>query len=158
MNAYLEQQEESRRQLLENLKRDRPDLEALHERVHDPLVLEDIIYRHYDHSEKTWNAQHVTKYIVDALERLAPEGRTFCTSFRAIIDDGMKERFDYAFNKDWDTHARPVIEAFFHATYFLDMAVKYAREEPYSDMTIGEHTGTAIARGYAALLELYGIR
>ena len=44
---------------------------------------------------------------------------------------------------------RPIVEAFFHARYFVEMAVRYARlDEPPS----------LLPSGYAALLCLYGLR
>jgi len=44
----------------------------------------------------------------------------------------------------------PIIEAFQHARYFLDMTVKYGKEL--------DEEPTMLPSGYAALLELYGIR
>lgn len=44
---------------------------------------------------------------------------------------------------------RPILEAFFHARYFLEMAVRYAGLEAPPQ---------ALSSGYAALLYLFGLR
>ena len=45
--------------------------------------------------------------------------------------------------------ARPILEAFFHACFFLEMAVRYAHIEA---------PPRPLPSGYAALLCLYGLR
>ena len=52
-------------------------------------------------------------------------------------------------NANWTVVTRPIVEAFFHARYFLEMAVRYSTlEEP----------PMPLPSGYAALLYLYGLR
>ena len=60
------------------------------------------------------------------------------------------EEFDREHNREWTKHTRPMLEAFFHARFFLEMAVKYGKslESPPSLMP----------SGWAALLCLYGLR
>ncbi len=52
-------------------------------------------------------------------------------------------------NPDWARHTRPILEAFFHARFFLEMAVRYAGLEK---------APTTLPSGWAALLCLYRIR
>jgi hypothetical protein len=52
-------------------------------------------------------------------------------------------------NARWAEATRPIVEAFFHARYFVEMAVRYARlDEPPQ----------FLPSGYAVLLCLYGLR
>ncbi len=52
-------------------------------------------------------------------------------------------------NARWAEVTRPIVEAFFHARFFVEMAVRYARlDRPPS----------LLPSGYAALLCLYGLR
>ena len=53
-------------------------------------------------------------------------------------------------NKRWAEVTRPMVEAFFHAKYFLEMSVKYGKE--YEEIVF------PIDSGWAAVLELYEIR
>jgi hypothetical protein len=58
--------------------------------------------------------------------------------------------FSDAVNRVWDETTRPLVEAFFHARFFLEMAVKYADE-------LNEPPST-LPSGWAALLYLYNAR
>jgi hypothetical protein len=69
--------------------------------------------------------------------------------FREIVASGTGLRFEPAHNERWLLVTRPIVEAFFHARYFLEMAVRYASlEEP----------PRILPSGWAALLHLYGLR
>ena len=67
-----------------------------------------------------------------------------------MLAGGKDAPFAPETSSDWEPHSRPLIEAFFHARYFLEMGVKYGAllESPPSYMP----------SGWAALLCLYGIR
>lgn len=110
---------------------------------------EDGVYRMYHQSLKTWHLQPLTCRIVNALQELRP-GRPLNAMFMEIVSAGTKEKFDVAFNSDWLRHARPVVEAFLHAKYFLEMAVKYASE-------LGDPPNF-LPSGWAAFLYLYDLR
>jgi hypothetical protein len=53
-------------------------------------------------------------------------------------------------NQQWTAHTRVFLEAFFHAKYFLEMAVKYGKEL--------QAAPTMLPSGWAALLCLYDLR
>ena len=93
------------------------------------------------HSETQWE-------IVAALQGLLPD----CALnpwFLQIVGEGTGHRFDMSCNKDWLRHTRPILEAFFHARFMLEMAVRHAElEEPPQ----------TLPSGWAALLYLYGLR
>ena len=69
--------------------------------------------------------------------------------FVEIVAAGTGSTFSTEHNSDWTRVTRPILEAFFHARYFLEMAVRYASLEA---------PPAPLPSGYAALLELYGLR
>ncbi len=134
--------------LLANLRSRAADLDALLESSSDHWGFEDPIYRFYHQSLEVYDLQAQTREMVRVLEALAP-GRTLHPGFLEIIEEGTGREFEPGHNADWARITRPIVEAFFHARYFLEMAVRYAHlEEPPSPLP----------SGYAALLELYGLR
>ena len=70
--------------------------------------------------------------------------------FEGIVAEGTGRVFDMSHNDDWLRHTRPIVEAFFHARYFLEMACRYGKEL--------EHPPTLVPSGWAAVLYLYGLR
>ncbi len=53
-------------------------------------------------------------------------------------------------NQRWLNVARPIVEAFFHARYFLEMVCRYVRRLKYPPATMSS--------GWAAVLYLYDLR
>ena len=110
---------------------------------------EDPIYRYYHNSFKVYYLQEATERMVVALGDLLPE----CPlnwDFMEIVIDGTGKVFCHEHNENWSLHTRPIVEAFFHARYFLEMVVRHASEGPANDRIISS--------GYAALLYLYNLR
>jgi hypothetical protein len=71
--------------------------------------------------------------------------------FLNILEKGASNMaFDYKHNKVWEKTCRPFVEAFFHAKFFLEMAIKYGKEL--------EEAPNMLPSGYAALLYLYNLR
>ena len=138
-------------ELLSNIKVRWSDLANLLEEMNSHWAYEDPIYRFYHQSFKVYALPRETKRIVDALQRIAPQGTTFCSMFQEIYEAGAREKqFELEHNLQWTIHTRPFLEAFFHAKFFLEMAVKYGKE--LSDAP------TILPSGWAALLCLYDLR
>ena len=111
---------------------------------------EDPIYRFYHQSFKVYALQGETARIVRVLESLAPDhDHPLNPWFRQIVEKGTGKAFKQDDNADWTRSTRPILEAFFHARFFLEMAVRYA--------TLSE-LPTPLPSGYAALLYLYALR
>ena len=137
--------------LLANIKDKLPELENLLKIMNSHWLYEDPLYRFYYHSFKVYHIQEETKRIVKALKSLAPEGQSFCEEFQEIVDSGASGKdFELEHNNNWTNHTRVFLEAFFHAKYFLEMAVKYGKE-------LNEAPST-LPSGWAALLCLYNMR
>lgn len=134
--------------LLASLKANKTELGELLRAASDHWGFEDPVYRFYHQSFKVFQLQAATTRIVKRLAELAPD-RPLNPWFLTIVVQGTAHTFTLDDNRRWLDVARPVVEAFFHARYFLDMAVRYA------DL---EAPPTPLPSGYAALLYLYGLR
>jgi hypothetical protein len=134
--------------LLLSLRRAKNDLEKLLGQCNDHWGYEDPIYRFYHQSFKLYSLQTRTRSIVDKLQALVPE-LPLNPWFVQIIESGTRKRFQTEDNARWLEVTRPILEAFFHARYFLEMAVRYA------DLNAPPQI---LPSGYAALLTLFGLR
>jgi hypothetical protein len=136
------------RLLLLRLKEKRKDLDALWSELNGHWGYEDGFYRFYHGSFKVYGVQSSSAKAVDFLRSLLPE-RELNESFLAIIRDGTGKEFEISHNQDWARHTRPILEAFTHARYMVEMAVRYGDlQEPPQPLP----------SGYAALLYLYNLR
>ena len=68
-------------------------------------------------------------------------------TFEDILREGTGKKFQD--NADWDRETRPLLEAFCHAKFMVEMAVRYA------DMP---RPPQPMPSGWAALLYLYDLR
>lgn len=134
--------------LLLNLKRDRPELEKLLAQCSDHWGYEDPIYRFYHQSFKVYRLQQQTKSMVEKLQALAPD-LPLNPWFVQIVESGTGKTFLSEDNARWTEVTRPILEAFFHARFFLEMTVRYA------DLPAPPQP---LPSGYAALLYLFGLR
>lgn len=144
--------DEAAQKLLENIKENLPELEALLEQIgegSDPY--EDGMYRFYHQSFKVYGLQHATLDVCKILDRMRLNPAWQLNPwFAEIVERGTREEFHSSHNENWPKHTRPIVEAFLHAQYFLKMAVKYGRKY--------DEPPEVLDYGWAALLELYKIR
>jgi hypothetical protein len=147
MNLEEKQAEEAK--LLATIRQELPRLEELWQAVNGDWVYEDRIYRFYHQSFKVFGLQSLTQNIVEALQGLAPH-LPLNPWFTEIVSQGTGKEFSVEMNQRWTEATRPILEAFFHARYFLEMVCKYGKElaEPPQPMP----------SGWAAVMELYGLR
>lgn len=140
-------------ELLANIHANLPDLERLLEEMSSHWEYEDPIYRFYHQSWKVYELQALTNMIVAQLRGIAPAGiASLCPFFEEIVRYGASgKRFESAHNQEWTRQTRPIVEAFFHARYFLEMAVRYGNE-------LESSPEGGIPSGWAALLCLYELR
>jgi hypothetical protein len=138
------------KELLTNLQKELGGLEALLEQCNDHWSYEDGVYRFYHGSLKVFGRlQPKTLRVVEALQSLLPE-TPMNEWFLEIVRQGTGKEFKREDNDNWLAVTRPIVEAFFHARFFLEMAVKYGREL--------EFPPRAMPSGWAALLYLYNLR
>ena len=137
-------------ELLKNIKGNIVFLEELLKRYSDYWNYEDMIYRFYHQSYKCYYIQCGTLDIVKALKNIAPQGVVFNSFFEEIFSKGTDKKFNTDHNKEWLRYTRSMIEAFFHAKFFLEMVVKYGKEL--------EECPEVLPSGWAALLYFYNLR
>lgn len=144
-----EKQQAEAGQLLANIIRELPRLEELWKTCNSHWHYEDPVYRFYHQSFKVFQLQGSTTAIVEAMRSLAPH-LPLNTWFMEIVAQGTGKEFSMDMNNRWTEITRPIVEAFFHARFFLEMVCKYGKElqEPPQMMP----------SGWAALLYLYNLR
>lgn len=138
------------RELLSNLKRDRDRLAAVPDRASDEWGYEDLIYRFWHQSFKVYYLQGHTLAMVEALRAISPGDRPLHPWFEEIIREGTGQYFGWEHNRRWLEVTRPMLEAFWHSRFFVEMGVKYSQE-------LDEPPGL-LPSGWAALLYLYELR
>jgi len=135
--------------LLESIKANLPELESLLFVFQSDY--EDRMYRLYYQSFKVYSLQDSTETAVRLFEKI---GRAFDGKlsdwFREIVSSGVGWEFEIEHNKRWLFHTRPIVEAFLHAKYFLEMMVRYAKEL--------DTAPSVLPTGWAAILCLYNQR
>lgn len=135
--------------LFSALKAALPQLEELLTKATAEWTYEDGFYRYYHYSFKAYYLQGQTTAIVEALKALMP-GRELNKQFSEIVARGTGKAFKMEHNKRWDEEVRPILEAFAHARFFLEMAVRYGKEL--------EAPPNMLPNGWAAFLYLYDLR
>jgi hypothetical protein len=145
----VKERREEEAKLLAAIKDALPRLEELWQQANSHWGYEDPVYRFYHQSFKVYQLQSQTAQIVESLQSLAPH-LTLHSWFTQIVDEGATEQFSMEVNQRWTEATRPILEAFFHARYFLKMVCKYGNEL--------EEPPDSLPSGWAAVLYLYGLR
>jgi hypothetical protein len=139
--------------LLENIKRELPRLKGILNTLEESQeTYKGLVYRFYHQNLKVFWLQDVTTRLVEELVALKPiEGLPLSTRFLHIYADGTGREFDpKTTNANWDEETRPIVEAFFHTKYFLQIACEYGEKLITSP--------SLLPSPWAALLSLYNIR
>ena len=132
--------------LLGAIKAELPELERLLE--HFSSQYEDSIYRFYHQSFKVYSLQGCTVAASKVFTHIGDATNNRISQwFEQIVADGVGVELRMEHNKDWLSHTRPIVKAFLHAKYFLEMMVKSARGM--------DSPTTVLPSGWAAILELY---
>ncbi len=137
------------KELLMAIKENLPELKQILELYRSEYGYEHDVYRFYHQSYKVYRVQDSTSHMVAALQKLLP-GRELTEWFRQIVAEGTGKTFKNEDNHNWLAVTRPILEAYFHASYFIAMAVKYGEQL--------ECPRTKLPFGWAGLLSLYDLR
>ena len=135
--------------LLGNIQKNLSRLELLLADSSSEWQSEDLIYRFYHQSFKVYRMQSITEEMAVVLKDLLPE-EELNSWFLQIVKEGTGKNFSDDDNTRWLEATRPILEAFFHARYFLEMAVKYGKSL--------KSPPDLLPSGWAALLYLYNLR
>ena len=131
-----------------SLQAKRDELGHLLKSVSDHWGYEDPIYRFYHQSFKVYSLAESTTTIVKALQQLLPN-QPLNAWFLLVVREGTGKEFEIEDNERWLEATRPILEAFFHARYFLEMACRYAQPPEKNQ---------PLPSGWAALLYLFNLR
>jgi hypothetical protein len=140
-------------ELFANIRAALPELQTLLESISSDWGYEDYVYRFYHQSWKVYRAQDATERVVEALRKLAPRREPdpgLNKWFEEIVRSGTGKTFEREHNARWLEVTRPMLEALFHARFFLEMICKYGKEL--------ERPPNMLPNGWAAVLYLYGLR
>jgi predicted transcriptional regulator len=146
-SEHLKKRLQNDQRLLDSIKAKLTELEELLVQFQD--LYEDGIYRFYHHSFKVYQLQDLTSSAVKLFKSIATDGR-LCDWFEQILAAGTGATWEIDHNQQWLQHTRPIVEAFLHAKYFLEMMIKFGYEI--------ESAPTSLPSGWAAILELYNQR
>ena len=137
--------------LLASIKAAQPELEALFKAMQRDY--DDGVYRFYHHSFKVYRLQKNTQSAVALFRTIGqPLGNwnSLNDLFEDIVREGTERRFRMHHNRDWPHHTRPIVEAFLHARYFVEMLLQSARELDAAPQVLPS--------GWASVLYLYEMR
>jgi hypothetical protein len=149
MNTDFDEIENLRRLLLQRVKERLPELEKLLASSEERSGVEDAFYRFYHQSFKVYYAQRHTERIVATFRDLLPE-RPVNSWFQTIVAEGTGKTFDIGHNQNWLPQTRTILEALFHAQYFLKLMCECGK-------TL-EGAPSPLPSGWAAVLYLYDLR
>jgi len=136
-------------ELFDHIKAALPQLEALLEECSSHWGYEDMVYRFYHGSFKVYWVQTTTRKIVAALQALAP-GHSLNPWFTAMVEEGTGRAWTAGDISRLLEVTRSMFEAFFHARFLLEMAVRYGRK-------LDAPPAKSLPSGWGALLSLYGL-
>ena len=134
-------------ELLRRIKAALSQLEALYEALDHEY--EDRVYRFYHGSDKVYQLQAGTQRIVQALQNLCP-GRPLNEAFSRILKDGTGHSCGKATGAERTAKEQHILEAFFHARYFLEMAIRYGKSLDVAP--------SWLPSGWASVLYLFDLR
>ncbi len=148
------EREQMIKKLFLSIKYNKDEIHKLYE-ANCGHVYEDRIYRFYHYSFKVFYLQDSIDDIVAFLEKINPRPIDYEPRlnkwFLDIIEDAKKEGgFKMSYNDNFPSHARPIVEAYFHCKYFVDMLESVATKDESPD--------GMISSSFAAILELYNLR
>lgn len=148
-SGHLKNQLQRDQLLLSAIQTNLPQLECLF--IPFQALYEDGIYRFYHHSFKVYQLQDYTSRAAEIFNHIAEAiDNRLCERFEQIVAAGTGLAWEPTHNHDWTLHTRPIVEAFLHAKYFLEMMIKYGRAM--------ERSQNMLPTGWAAILELYNQR
>ena len=112
------------------LRRIKAELPALKEWLLVARAVEENgFYRFYHQSYKVFEIlQPVTGKGHDLIIRIGAGIDMPNEWYQQIYQEGMKHEFDMSVNEHWLETTRPVLEAFWHTRYFIQMMVRYGKK------------------------------
>ena len=111
---------------------------------------EDGVYRFYHGSNKVFFLQDPVKAAYALIKEIGGESDPPNFEYARIVEAGTAHQFSATTNENWEAEIKPILEAFWHTKYFINMMVKYAKELETVEMLVQP--------GMAAVLYLFELR
>ena len=111
---------------------------------------EDGVYRFYHGSFKVFHLQDPVKAAFTLIKEIGGESDPPHFEYARIVDAGINHQFSETTNENWEAETKPILEAFWHTKYFVNMMIKYAKEL--------ETVESPLEPGMAAVLYLFELR
>ena len=111
---------------------------------------EDGVYRFYHGSNKVFFLQDPVKAAFTLIKEIGGEDDPPNFEYAGIVEAGTAHQFSETTNANWEAETKPILEAFWHTKYFINMMVRYAKEL--------ETVESPLEPGMAAVLYLFGLR
>jgi hypothetical protein len=89
---------------------------------------EDGVYRLYHGSNKVFFLQSPVRAAFSLIKEIGGENDPPNFEYAQILEAGTAHQFSETTNANWESETTPVLEAFWHTKYFIQMMVKYAKE------------------------------
>jgi hypothetical protein len=134
--------------LLERLRARLLELEGLQRRLNG--WEEDGVYRFYHGSFKVFRIQQTLKEALALIREIGGASDPIDLDYLQIVQEGIARSFSEKTNENWLAETRPILEAYWHTQYFLNMMVQYAKTQDPLTPPIGS--------GWAAVLYLFQMR
>ena len=130
------------------LRRIKANLPALKRWLLDAREWEqDGFYRFYRGSFKVFKLQDHTRSGFELIQNVGGEADQLNEDYCRIYEEGTRVEFNQSVNEHWLEETRPILEAFYHTRYFIQMMVRYGRKLP--------HAPQCLPSGWAAVLYLF---
>jgi hypothetical protein len=111
---------------------------------------EDGVYRLYHGSYKFFYLQDPVKVAFEVIKEIGGESDPPHFEYARIVAAGTTHQMSAPTNQNWEAETKPILEAFWHTKYFINMMVKYAKELETVEMPMQP--------GMAAVLYLFELR
>jgi hypothetical protein len=136
------------RELRESIECRREELDRL--ATHLAALEQEGVSGYYCEGRGVFQLQHAIRACRGLLASLAPDGAQVNPWLMTICREACRRCWRARFGvEDWQAETRPVLEAFWHCSYFVRMAAAVGREEA---------APPARTPGWVAVSELYGLR
>ena len=152
-------------ELLQAIKENLADIDALAAQLDD--LEERGVYKYYSQSFKAFDLQNAIEQGQELFARLAPPHRSRRTNRSIRSPAALEHKFSLLdrtvdwdrMNEEWQTWTRPILEAFWHCSFFVRMLARYGREldEPPLPWGPSAWQASPTPAGWLAVLALYGL-
>ena len=160
--------------LIAAIKTRLPELKQLRDSANAEWLYEDGVYRFYHGSFKVFVLQDFTERVVELILNLAPD-RMLDRRFLEIMAAGTSKEFRAEKQEGQGDLPRHIVEAYFHARYFVEMLCKYGEHAAELEESVHRlvqiiarrkrekppyplFEGDPLPSGWAAVLELFHLR